>query len=96
MVCVTFRDLPPNQGGRYAGFGNTAMPEKKDYDYWSAFSSVSLPLFLEFVLFVLFSLHLIETPICAQVLCGEVIYNLMCKSFMLFQDYCAAVLGSHI
>lgn len=32
-------DLPPNQGGRYAGFGNTAVPEKKEYDYWGAFST---------------------------------------------------------
>lgn len=32
-------NLPPNQGGRYAGFGNTVEPDKKEYDYWSVLSS---------------------------------------------------------
>jgi len=39
-VCVS--DLPPSQGGRYAGFGNTVVqPQNKDSsDYWTSWSSV--------------------------------------------------------
>jgi len=40
-VCVCVSDLPPSQGGRYAGFGNTVQPDNKDSDYWSSWSSVS-------------------------------------------------------
>lgn len=32
-------NIPPNQGGRYTGFGSTVEPEKKENDYWSSFSS---------------------------------------------------------
>ena len=47
MVCYIydtnfyfFRDLPPSQGGRYAGFGNTV--EKKNDDFFeNTMSSLS-------------------------------------------------------
>jgi len=40
LMCIS--DLPPSQGGRYAGFGNTVQPQSKDSsDYWSSWSSVS-------------------------------------------------------
>lgn len=33
--------LPPSQGGRYSGFGNTVDPPKNDSnDFFSSFSSV--------------------------------------------------------
>ena len=28
--CLVCRDLPPNQGGKYAGFGNTVQPPPKE------------------------------------------------------------------
>ena len=40
-VRVWISDLPPSQGGRYSGFGNTVEPQNNDSDYWSAWSSVS-------------------------------------------------------
>jgi len=42
LLSVNCSDLPPSQGGRYAGFGNTVEPQNKDTtDYWSSWSSVS-------------------------------------------------------
>ena len=42
------RDLPPSQGGRYGGFGNTVEPAKNEESEffsgaWSSISSVSPP-----------------------------------------------------
>ena len=42
----TTSDLPPSQGGRYGGFGNTVEPTKKQEseflsDTWSSITSVS-------------------------------------------------------
>jgi len=41
MCMCACSDLPPSQGGRYGGFGNTIEPANKDADYWSSWSSVN-------------------------------------------------------
>ena len=39
-LCVLLSELPPSQGGRYTGFGNTVQPEKENSAYWSSLSTV--------------------------------------------------------
>jgi hypothetical protein len=43
--------LPPSQGGRYSGFGNTIDPPKSDNnDFFSSFTSVSFLKIIKFIL----------------------------------------------
>lgn len=41
ILLLCFSNLPPSQGGRYAGFGNTVETKKEDDFFDNTFSSLS-------------------------------------------------------